>query len=231
MNIKSIMELEWGISTRKRKHARNDSYDNDEYNWGNAAPKKRIAHNMESTHPLIYSVNNEIHFSTDINTQTIETLIKEISMIISCHKKKHNVSEKLEITLVVDSPGGSVLGILKFCDFIRHAKKNHPYVTFRSIITGLVASAGTIMCVICDKRCMMKNAYSMIHELSTGNQGKYTHIMSHNDFIKQLHDNLVQIYLDNGCAKSREELEVLLKNETWYNAEDYKRLGLIDEIL
>lgn len=218
------MELNWGLD-KKRKHE-------DEVSWGNQAPKKRRVVDLTSNHPMIYSINSEVHFSTLINKETIEEMIKEISTIISANKKKCETgTEKLEITYVVDSPGGCVLSVFKFVDFVKKVKKDYPNIVFKSVITGLVASAGTIMCAVADTRQMMPRAYAMIHELSSGNSGKYTHLISHTDFIKQLHETIVDIYMDHKCKKTRDELENLLKNETWYNATDYLKAGFVDEIL
>ena len=218
------------------KTKRDRDYDNDnEENTSdneNGLQKKRRYHIIMSNDPLIYSINNEVHFSTGVDTNSIENIIKEISTIISVNKKKYeNPNDKFEITYVVDSPGGSVNSILKFVDFIKNIKKKFPNIMFRSVATGMVASAGTTMCVVADKRCMMPRAYAMIHELSTGNKGMYTHFMSYSEHLTDLHNTLVDVYMDNGFSGSRDELEVLLKNESWYNAKDYKDLGLIDEIL
>lgn len=220
------MELKWELNNKRKGN---------DLDWGgetNTPKKKKVASNLVSDHPLIYTINNEVHFSTGINIDTIEILIKEISTLISINKKKfENGVDKFEITYVVDSLGGCVLSIFKFVDFIKNIKKKHPNIIFKSVITGLVASAGTIMCVVADKRYMMPRAYAMIHELSSGNSGKYTHLLSHTEFIKQLHETIIDIYLDNKCKKTRDELELLLKNETWYNASDYLSSGFIDEIL
>ena len=160
--------------------------------------KKRI---MEVDDELIYSVGTEVHFTAEINADTIETVIKEITKVINDKKDGyHNKDDKLTITYIVDSPGGSVTSILKFVDFIRMVKEKYEYIEFVSIATGLVASAGTIMCIVADKRYITKNAHAMIHELSSGNMGKYTHLMSYAEFITQLHDKLLDIYLER-CNK------------------------------
>lgn len=183
----------------------------------------------ELTHPLIYSIGNEIHYSADVDKISIEVLIKEMSKLIDKFYKNRDTSEKFTLTYIVDTPGGSVNSVLKFVDFIRLAKIKYSGITFVSIMSGLVASAGTIMCVVADKRLMTSYAHAMIHELSSGNMGRYTQIVAYTEFLKELHNCLVNIYLSK-INKSREELEELLKNDTWLNAEEYLKLGFIDEI-
>jgi ATP-dependent protease ClpP protease subunit len=219
-----------------RKRPRSESFD---ITWGDYEPEeKKVKMNDKSVfvdEKFVYTIGNEIHFTANINKISIQEIIKQITNLIHDHKKKSNgfdndgEHDKLNIVYIVDSPGGSVTSILKFVDFINVAKKKYPFVEFTSIITGLVASAGTIMAIVADKRYMTKNAHAMVHELSSGNSGKYTEFRSYVKFLDQLHDKLVNIYCDR-TKKSRQEIEELLKNETWFSAEDYMKFGFIDEI-
>ena len=139
--------------------------------------------------------------------------------------------KELVITYIVDSPGGSVNAVLKFVDFISLVKRKYPKIKFTSIATGLIASAGTIMCAVADKRMATKYSKMMLHELSSGNNGTYTHLLSYTKHLTNIHDTLLDIYLGhcNG-KKTRAELEIILLNETWYCAEEYLACGFIDEI-
>lgn len=180
---------------------------------------------------MIYAIGTEVHFTADINKENIETIIKKITKIIHKNKNKYSDSdEKLRIAYIVDSPGGCVTSILKFVDFINMVKKKYPWVEFQSIATGLVASAGTIMCVVADKRMMTKNAHAMIHELSSGSSGKFTHLMSYSKFLTSLHDTLMNIYL-KGTNLNKDQLEKLLSTETWFNSQEYLEHGFVDEIV
>ena len=69
---------------------------------------------------MIYNVGTEIHFTSDINNENIEAVIKLITKIINKHEKdyKGGDDDKLTITYIVDSPGGSVTSILEFVDYI-----------------------------------------------------------------------------------------------------------------
>lgn len=182
----------------------------------------------------IYTSGKEIRFTAGVNKMTIEKMIKEISNVIDKFKDKYSDwtenDPKLSITYVVDSPGGSVTDVLKFVDFINLTRKKCPFVEFVSVITGLAASAATTMCIVADKKYMTENSQAMIHELSSGNMGKYTHMMSYSEFLTKLHDKLVKIYLDNGCKMEKDVLETILKNETWFNAEEYLQYGFVDAI-
>lgn len=194
-------------------------------NWG-VENKKKIYEIDDDD--LIYAIGTEIHFNDDVTKRTIEKLIKLINKVI--HEKKQNFNDdKLTITYVVDSPGGCVSSILKFVDFVTITKEKYPEIEFVSIITGLAASAGTIMAIVADKRLITKNASAMIHELSSGNEGKFTHMSSYIKWLTNLNDTLVNIYVEKS-SQTKEDIELLLKNETWYSAEDYLKAGFVDKI-
>lgn len=192
---------------------------------------KLLKHYEEDDDVFIYAVGTQIHFTADINDYTIERLIRLFTKIIgtTVNKNKHKKDEKIEITYIVDSPGGSVSAAFKFIDFLNLTKSKYSNIIFTSIITGTVASAGTIISVVADRKYMTPNAYAMIHELSAGNRGKYTQLMSYSKHLIDIHNNIVQIYLDN-VSICRKKLEHLLKDETWFTAEEYKKLGFVDEI-
>ena len=196
--------------------------------WGDEENAPKIT-KCESANPLIYVSDGIVHFSAGIDKLSIEIVTREMSKLVEKFYKTHDETDECNVTYVVDTPGGHVNAILKFVDFIDLTKQKYPNVKFTSIISGMVASAGTIMCMVADKRCMTKHAHAMIHELSTGNSGRYTQLMAYTDFLKDLHDKLVDIY-HKRTKISKERLEVLLKDDTWYNAVDYLKEGFIDEI-
>ncbi len=202
-----------------------------EYRWDNTKSDK-INPLFKFEDKMIYSIDNEVHFTADINKDTIEKLIRKITKIINNNKDKYNSKSKnkLQISYIVDSPGGSVTSVLKFVDFIRLVKKKYPFIEFTSVATGMVASAGTVMCIVADKRLMTKNAFAMIHELSSGNSGKYSHFMSYAKFLSIMHNTLADIYLEK-VDKTREELEELLNAETWFSAEEYMKHGFVEELV
>lgn len=183
---------------------------------------------------MIYALGTQIHFTAQINSHTIERLIKVFTKVIKENIPKFGVKlqkgEFIDIDYIVDSPGGSVTSVLKFVDFMKMVKHKHPYFRFNSIITGMVASAGTTMSVIADRRYMTENAFAMIHELSSGTGGKYTEMMSYAGFLSKMHVRLVDIYLEHNHLITKEKLELLLMKESWFGAEEYKQLGFVDYI-
>lgn len=134
------------------------------------------------------------------------------------------------ITYYLDTPGGSVSAMLRFGDFLRMMRTRYPFITFRSVIHGTVASAGTYMAIVADERLMTKNSSTMIHELKSMNFGYYTHMGSYIKHLKRLHRRMIRTYSKkSGLPKS--DIAQLLQNETWYNAKKYLKAGFIDKII
>lgn len=207
--------------------------------------------NYDGLEDSIYLIgNNEIHFTANVNDRHIERLKRLIAHVVQTNKKKLTpVSDSDDfgdsadqehdffVTYVVNSPGGSVSSVLGLVDYISVLKSKYKNLKFHSIATGCVASAGTIMCVVADKKTITKNAFAMIHELS-GSPGftNYTKLQSHAEYTKKLHDVMVNIYLSN-IGKDPDnkndvaELERKLLRESWLSAEEYKKQGFVDEII
>lgn len=220
--------LHWGFKSDDAQNKKRNNEESDEYEERMDNKKIKL---FKEENKMIYSINKEIHFTTGINNESIETLIKKITKIINKNIGEYEGgTEKLNITLVIDSPGGGVTAILKFVDFIKMSKAKYPCLEFTSVLTGLCASAATIMCVACDHRYMTPNAHAMLHELSSGREGKYVHLMSYSNFLTSLHETLVNIYLEK-CNKTKEELEKLLMKETWFNAKEYMEAGFVEKII
>lgn len=194
--------------------------------------------------------NKEIHFNAHVDGETITRIKKLISIIVDDNidqlvKYDSDGNIPIEkksdpdfvITYIVNSPGGSVHDILDFVDYIGILRTTYSNIKFTSIITGMVASAGTIMCVIADKKQMTRFAFAMIHELSSGvNRTNYTRIISHADHMKDIHSALTTIYQENRKINvddvvEMNKLEDQLIRETWMTATQYKNLNFIDEII
>lgn len=202
--------------------------------WGGRSAKHPAKkRRTETINNEIYRIRNEIYFSIEVNRLSIQTIIRIITELIEEKKDKyvsHKAgTEKLQIVYIIDSLGGSIAAVLKFVDFLDLTRQKYPFVEFVSIITANVASAGTIMAIVADKRYMTKNAYAMIHELSSQSAGQYTHLKSRMNHYESLHNRLVNIYVQK-TGLSIERINELSNKETWFTAEEYLQNNFIDGI-
>jgi ATP-dependent Clp endopeptidase proteolytic subunit ClpP len=142
-----------------------------------------------------------------------------------------------EILLIIDSDGGGTASALSICDAIS---------CLRAPITGIVVGECSSMAVVvlqmCAKRKALKYARFLLHFLSTN--FSFSNHLSDEDIEKLYRRRLVegrngQIYSEQVIAgrtgKPVEEIrELMLDGDTLdarLNAEEAKKLNLIDEII
>ena len=136
-----------------------------------------------------------------------------------------NLGDVENITLHINSPGGSVFSAVA----IANTLKNHK-AKITANIDGLAASAATIITSACDTVKMPKNALFMIHNPITFAYGNNQDMQKTLEMLNKVKNSIIETYL-NKAKTDKETLSELMNNETWMNAEEAKEYGFIDEIL
>lgn len=135
----------------------------------------------------------------------------------------------------IDSPGGDVATALK----IRQAFKDHGDVTV--FISGMTASAATIIAMGAKKVEMSKNALFLIHNASYWKevwgrmnkediQGLVEQLQNSIDDLEKIDQLIAGIYAAKSGRDAADYRPVMDKGG-WLNAEEAKELGLVDEIV
>jgi ATP-dependent Clp endopeptidase proteolytic subunit ClpP len=145
----------------------------------------------------------------------------ELDNIIHAHKL--NLDE-IPIYLHINSFGGSVFDAMTAIDVIQSCK-----VPIYTIIEGATASAGTLMSVVGKKRYMRPNAYMLIHQLSSGCWGKMSEIEDDFQNNKVLMDKIMDIYKEHADIPKK-QLGEILKHDLWWDIDQCKKYGLVDEM-
>jgi ATP-dependent Clp endopeptidase proteolytic subunit ClpP len=169
---------------------------------------------------------NHIYFYSEVDRDTIFELIMlikeaEEENIITSYKL--NI-ETVPIYLHINSNGGNIFEAFNAIDVIIACK-----VPIYTIIEGSVASAGTLISVVGQKRYICPHAYMLIHQLSSCCWGKMTEIEDEFKNLQELMDKIKDIYKENSSIPKKELLE-LLKHDLWLNAEKSLQYKLVDEI-
>ncbi len=133
-----------------------------------------------------------------------------------------------DISIYIDSPGGSVysgLGLLDVMDFIK------PDIA--TVNTGLAASMGAI--ILCSgekgKRKALKRSRTMIHQpIGGGWMQQASDIEIEAKEINSLKKELYDIISDR-TGQTYNKVQKDGDRDYWMNAQDAKRYGMIDEIL
>jgi ATP-dependent Clp protease, protease subunit len=133
---------------------------------------------------------------------------------------------KKEISLYINSPGGSVTAGLAILDTMNHVK---PAVS--TVCVGMAASAAAVILAAGEKgkRYALPNAEVMIHQPWGGAQGQATDIEITAKHILATRDRLNKI-LAKATGQPLERIEKDVDRDYFMMAEDAKKYGLVDQV-
>ena len=135
--------------------------------------------------------------------------------------KRHSGSR---LHLRINSVGGSVTEGLAIANAIKRHKGG---VTAH--VDGLAASMATVIAVSADETVMSDNAIFMIHEPWSVGQGTADDLRAEAEVLDKMKKSLVRAYTRKTGLED-EEVEQMMKAETWMNAEEALASGFIDYI-
>src|SRR4051794_724172 len=95
------------------------------------------------------------------------------------------------ITVIFNSPGGSVLDGLALFDYLRRLRSVGHFVTTMAL--GRAASMGAVLLQAGDHRVMGENAFLLIHEVSNHTTGKVSEMEDGVEFTRRLQKRLLAI--------------------------------------
>lgn len=138
-----------------------------------------------------------------------------------------NEDPKRDIKLYINSPGGSVYDGLAIIDTMNYIKPD-----VQTIGIGLQASMGAMLlsCGAKGKRFVLPNARIMIHQPSSGTEGKITDqeiALKEGIYLKK---KLAEIFAEN-TGKDLKQVEKDMDRDNWMSAEEALEYGIIDEIV
>lgn len=128
------------------------------------------------------------------------------------------------ILLKINSPGGSVFdGIAIYNDLLAHPAK------IRVSITGLAASAASIIAMAGDEIEIAKNAYVMIHNAWVMAIGNKNALLEVADFLDGIDQALAETYAARTGLPEKKILN-MMDAETWLRGADAVDLGFADAL-
>jgi ATP-dependent Clp protease protease subunit len=132
-----------------------------------------------------------------------------------------------DIKLYINSPGGSVYDGLAIYDTMNFIKPD-----VQTIGIGLQASMGAFLLSsgAKGKRAVLANSRVMIHQPSSGTQGKVTDQEISLKEAIDLKKKLNKILAEN-TGQKLDKITKDVERDFWMSAEDAKKYGLIDKIL
>jgi ATP-dependent Clp protease protease subunit len=135
--------------------------------------------------------------------------------------------DKKDITMHIDSPGGSVKSGLSMVDVMDYIKSD-----IRTVNTGMAASMGSVLlgAGTKGKRSSLKHSTTMLHQSSGSFQGNIQDAEIDMKEWKKVNDILFKL-LGEYCSKTANQVAKDATRDFWLNAEEAVKYGIIDEII
>lgn len=164
--------------------------------------------------------DNIIFLDGEIDDHTANLVIAQMLFLQSEDQKK-------DISLYINSPGGSATATLAMIDTMNHIKND-----VSTICVGLAASGGAwlLSAGAKGKRFALPNSEVMIHQPLGGARGQATDIEITARNILKLRENLAKIMAKN-TGQSVTKIEKDIDRDFYMSAEEAKKYGIIDKIL
>jgi ATP-dependent Clp protease protease subunit len=134
---------------------------------------------------------------------------------------------KKDISLYINSPGGSVTATLAMIDTMNHIKCD-----VSTLCVGMAASGGAWLLSAGKKgkRFALPNAEIMIHQPLGGAEGQASDIAIQAKQILKLRENLTKIMSKN-TGQTIAKIEKDLDRDFFMDADEAKKYGIVDKIL
>lgn len=132
-----------------------------------------------------------------------------------------------DISMYINSPGGSVTAGLAILDTMQFIKPDIQTITMGHACSmgSLLASSGTK-----GKRFMLPRSRHMIHQVSSGTRGTAIDMKIALEETLRLNKTLTEIYVEN-TGKSYEQLEKDMSRDYYMDANESVAYGLADKVL
>lgn len=176
-----------------------------------------------------FNFKNEV-----INNATVLTLSGVVGTMYPWESEDEVINERRirnalsgvegDILIRINSPGGDVFEGVSICNYLK-SLDNHITVE----VTGIAASAASIIAMGADKIVMDLGTTMMIHKAATGTYGNDDEHMKSVEALRSINKSIRNIYTDKTKITGDEMMEMLTK-ETWFTAEEAVESGFADAI-
>ena len=160
-----------------------------------------------------------IFLGTEVNDYTANVIQAQLLYLDS-------VDSDRDISIYLNTPGGSVYAGLGIYDTMQFVKSN-----VATICTGMAASMGAVLLVAGEKgmRAALPHSRVMIHQPLGGIQGQASDIEITAREILKLKDELYQIISDHS-GQTIEKIRQDADRDYWMTAKEALEYGMIDKV-
>ena len=150
-----------------------------------------------------------------------------MSTIVQAQLMFLDSSDKSDITMHIDSPGGSVKSGLSMVDVMEYISCD-----IRTVNTGMAASMGSVLlgAGTKGKRSSLRFSKTMLHQTSGGAGGNIQDARINMIEWEKTNKILFDL-LGSYCNKSAEQVMLDATRDLWLSADEALEYGIIDEIV
>ena len=132
-----------------------------------------------------------------------------------------------DISMYINSRGGEISAMYAMFDVMTYIKPD-----IRTIGMGTCASAASFLLAAGTKgkRMALPNTDVMIHELSTGHEGKYNDMRVYQQHIDKMYDNMAKKYVEF-TGQSLKKVKKDMERDFHMSAAEAVEYGLIDKVI
>lgn len=134
------------------------------------------------------------------------------------------------ITIIFNSPGGSVIHGMALWDFLTELKGKGHHLT--TVACGYAASMAGILLQVGDTRVIGRESYLMIHELSAGAAGKIGEIQDSVKFYEKVGERIIDLFVKRSGGKTSRAVFIKnwLRQDWWLSSDEVMQRGFADEV-
>ena len=160
------------------------------------------------------------HFVGTVGRDSVRDAIQELGRW--CRRKPET-----DLTILLNSPGGSVIDGLALYDFLEELKVGR---SVHGVVRGMAASMGAVLLQAGTTRTIGKNAHVLIHEISTGAIGKLSELEDEVEFARKLNDRLSEILAERSTLDAKKIRGKMKSKDWWLQSAQAIDLGFADTI-
>jgi len=172
--------------------------------------------------------SNQIFFYDDVTKSSIYSLNRQLDIAaksVQLLTINYNLKEVLPIELYIGSDGGEVFSAFSAVDRIKAS-----VIPVHSYVEGMAASAATLLSVCAHKRFIRKNSFMLIHEVRSGVWGPFEDIKEEVKNLELIMKYIRTLYLAH-TKFTDSDLDEILKQDMYLDANECLKFGLVDEIV
>lgn len=150
-----------------------------------------------------------------------------MSTIVQAQLMFLDSADKMDITMHIDSPGGSVKSGLSMVDVMHFINSD-----IRTVNTGMAASMGSVLlgAGTKGKRSSLRFSRTMLHQSSGGFRGNIQDAEIDMKEWQKINKTLFEL-LGEFCDKSAEQVMSDAQRDLWLDSKEALDYGIIDEII